>query len=116
MLKPMSPMRPMAHWGLLWPRARRAALATAARPDADPLGRWLACGLATVAVAHRAKGGSKAEIREVREIRAPETHRRNYEFVRLENGMQVGSWKLYLSGRCVRVMKLIVADSTKWLK
>lgn len=92
MLKPMSPMRPMAHWGLLWPRARRAALATAARPDADPLGRWLACGLATVAVAHRAKGGSKAEIREIREIRAPETHRRNYEFVRLENGMQVGSW------------------------
>ncbi|CAL1166766.1 unnamed protein product [Cladocopium goreaui] len=79
----------MAHWGLLWPRARRAALATAARPDADPLGRWLACGLATVAVAHRAKGGSKAEIREIREIRAPETHRRNYEFVRLENGMQV---------------------------
>ena len=78
-------------WGLLWPHAltvgsQRSQLA---RAPADPL-RWLACGLATVAVAQRAKGSKAEGSREVREVHAPETHRRNYEFLHLENGMQVG--------------------------
>ena len=64
-------------------RTSRAPLVApgVALPRPEPL-RWLAAGVAGVMAA---TAGRCAKT----EIRKPETHRRQYEYMRLENGMQV---------------------------